>query len=328
MQLLTRLYANLPIGLKLASGFAILIVLSVALGLIGIGALDTYGDSATNAAKTSAIERAILAARTEEKNLLLRGDTGFAEKAQLSLETAEKTATKLADSAGPADPRQTELLAAIIEGTRRYSDLLTEVSEVLAQTENAREQLTLNGRILEAQMNAEDRLYLASAIFKQMRRDERAYLQTGNPDALTQFNNRLERAQASIRSSSLNQDEKDKVNELFDAYASSFLAFAEHTKLTDILEQEMVTTARQSLEASNTLQQQQVTAMRGERQQARLIMAASTVTIILLGLLMAWLLTRLITRPIREAVITAQRVARGNCVPTFIAITTMRRGNY
>ncbi|MEX2473684.1 methyl-accepting chemotaxis protein [Marinobacter sp.] len=309
MQLLSRLQANLTIGLKLASGFATLIILSIILGLIGILALDNYGDSATGVAHTSAIERAILEARTEEKNFLLRSDRAFAEEAQLKLETAENLAGDLLKTAGP---EATERLTNIIDGTRRYSALLTDVAEVLEQTGTAREQLVLDGRILEAQMNAEDRLYLASAIFKQMRRDERDYLQTGDPDSLKQFDDRLGRVQASLRSAPVDDNLKEEVGELFDAYATAFRTLAEHTERTTTLEEDMVSTARGSLAASNQLQEAQVRDMRAERDQSRTLMTASTIVILALGVLLAWLLTRTITSPIRQAVTVARRVAEGD----------------
>lgn len=311
MQLLTRVYANLTIGVKLAIGFTILIAFSTALGVIGITALDRYGQSATEVASTSAIERAILSARTEEKNFLMRGDVAFAEKAQKRLETARSIASDLTGHTAGTSPAQARLQA-IIAGTDRYSALLTEVAQVLDETATTREQLVLDGRILEAQMNAEDRLYLASSILKQMRRDEREYVQTGDADALIQFDNRLGRVLASIRSSSLESDEKEAMAELFQAYSSSFKAFADHKQRTDSLEAEMVETARQSLAAAGDLQDDQVATMGEEREQSRLMVAASTATILVLGVGLAWLLTRLITRPIREAVAAARRVAEGD----------------
>lgn len=311
MSLLTRFQPNLTIGLKLTLGFAILIVLSTVLGLIGIGALDRYGNSASDAASTSAIESAILAARTEEKNFLLRGDISYAEAAQQKLRLAEEIAATLADAL-PDDAPEQALITSIIDGSGRYADLLNDVAGVLDQTEAARDKLILDGRILEAQMNAEDRLYLAGAILKQMRRDEREYLQSGDPDALVQFDNRLGRVQASLRSSTISEDDIESMTELFQTYAASFRAVADHTEHTNALEEEMVATARHSLDAANQLQEGQVMVMGGEREQARTVMAASTVTILVLGVLLAWWLTRIITRPIHDAVAVANRVANGD----------------
>ena len=118
MSLLTRFQPNLTIGLKLTLGFAILIVLSTVLGLIGIGALDRYGNSASDAASTSAIESAILAARTEEKNFLLRGDISYAEAAQQKLRLAEEIAATLADAL-PDDAPEQALITSIIDGSEQ-----------------------------------------------------------------------------------------------------------------------------------------------------------------------------------------------------------------
>lgn len=305
MPSLPRVFTAFTIGKKLAIGFTLLIVLTVSTGLIGIRALDQYGTSANNVARTSEIESLLLQARNEEKNFLLENDPAYAEAATKLLKQAS-------DAAGALTGNNSELPAKISAGALRFGKLLQQVVDIQAETETARDNLTMQGRVLEAQMNNETRLYLANAMFKQMQREERNYLITREADSIDQFDQRLERSLASIRSSTLSDDEKKQAKELFNNYADAFHAAAALISKTDELNQTMETVAKQSMAAAADLQEQQVARMESQQRQAIIAIAIATLVAIVIGIVLSIMLTRGIVRPIRAAVEAAKNVAGGD----------------
>ncbi|EMP54456.1 Hemolysin secretion protein [Marinobacter santoriniensis NKSG1] len=305
MPSLPRVFTAFTIGKKLAIGFTLLIVLTVSTGLIGIRALDQYGTSANNVARTSQIEAVLLQARNEEKNFLLENDPAYAEAATKLLKQAS-------DEAGALTGNNSELPAQISAGALRFGKLLQQVVDIQTETETARDNLTMQGRVLEAQMNNETRLYLANAMFKQMQREERNYLITREADSIDQFDQRLERSLASIRSSTLSDDEKKQAKELFNNYAEAFHEAAALISKTEELNQNMETVAKQSMAAAADLQKQEVARMESQQRQAIIAIAIATLVSIVIGIVLSILLTRGIVRPIRAAVDAAKNVAGGD----------------
>lgn len=306
---LTRLLTTFSIGKKLAIGFSVLIALSVINGLTGIRSLGHYGSSADAMARTSAIQSTLLAARLEEKNFLLTGDESHADEARQHLQQGTGIIEALkATYTG----EQTSRLDNIRSGAQRYSALLQQLVETRQQMDTVRDQLTLDGRILEAHMNNETRLYLATAMFKQMQRDERNFLITGEEESVQQFDDRLKRTLASIKSSSLDDSEKDQVLTLFNSYASTFHQVVDTVRTTRQLEQDLQATAQDSLDAAARLQQDQVQQMDANQKRAMTTMTIATIVAILIGIALSWLLSRQIVAPLQQAVQAADDVAGGD----------------
>ena len=309
MQSLCRLYDNLSIGWKLTVGFSTLIALTVIIGAVGTFALGRYGEQAAIVAQAGTIESALLKARTEEKSFLLSGDSGHIERANDLFTQVLATSNRLASQLAPTHHGY---LGAIDDGTERYRQLLGQVADTSQQRNQALEQLEINARVLEGRLSTEDKLYMAAAALKQMRRSERQFLISRDDQALQQFTNGSQRALRSIRSSFLDSAAKDEVTELFDTYIATFNTTVALSRSTHRLEADMVAAAQASLEAAAALQGLQVRQIVAERERAMTLIPASTLVVILVGAALSWLLTRAITRPIHEAVTIATQVADGD----------------
>ena len=309
MQRLSRLYGNLSIGWKLTLGFATLIVLAVIIGAVGTFALGRYGEQAAIVAQAGTIESALLKASSEEKSFLLSGDSSHIERANELFNQVQATSNRLNPQLAQEHRRH---LSAIGDGAERYRQLLGQVAHTSEQRNQALEQLEIDARVLEGRLSTEDKLYMAAATLKQMRRSERQFLISRDDQALEQFHSGGDRAARSIQSSFLDRAVKDEVIGLFDTYISTFNTTVELTRSTRQLEAAMAAVAQASLDAAATLQGLQVNQIVAERERAMTLIPASTLGVILVGALLSWLLTRAITHPIRESVTIASRVADGD----------------
>ncbi len=76
----SKMSSNWSIGGKLAAGIALLILLSVVIGAIGLFTLNNYGERSLVVADVGSVESALLEARTDEKNYLLRREDQYLER--------------------------------------------------------------------------------------------------------------------------------------------------------------------------------------------------------------------------------------------------------
>ncbi|MDX1800211.1 MAG: methyl-accepting chemotaxis protein [Marinobacter sp.] len=306
----TQFYSNLSIGLKLSLGFAVLIALSIAIGLVGLQTINSYGERSTIVARLGTIESDLRAARVEEKNFLMRGKPEYVTQAKTLIADAGQLVAELRGKLKvPADKVS---LSRIDEGARNYSDLLDEVASNRQAKEDSLAKLEEHVRALEGRLSNEDKLYMANATLKQMRRSERNFLVDEDDKALKQFDSAAERALRSIKSSFLEPAVKDEVTGMFNQYVTDFHETATAVADTRDLEIRMSDVASQSVSEATDLQKTQFERMVDQRSQAIVIISGATGIVILLGALLAWLLTRMITRPINEAVDVATRVASGD----------------
>jgi len=307
---LTQYYSNLSIGIKLATGFVLLIAIAVVIGLLGLFTINSYGDRSEIVTQASSIESALLEARTEEKNFLLRSSEDAITAAQAFNTQAACQAEALeSELVVPAD---LERLAIIRNGSIRYSELLKELSDLITERDEAIAAVEHQARILTGRISSEDSLYGANAALSEMRRHERNYLINDDDKARESFGRVAERAIRSVNSSFLESETKEEVTTLFENYQNAFDTAVSRIRATSLMEGQMVEAARASLKAAIDLQEVQVQRMAAEREQANLFILLALVVAAAAGGLLAWALARSIVRPIREAVDVATRVASGD----------------
>jgi len=73
---------NVSVGKKLGVSFALLVLMTVLVAVIGVTTLDSYNQRSLIVAGASSAESYLLDARTEEKNFQLRGDAQYRQNAE------------------------------------------------------------------------------------------------------------------------------------------------------------------------------------------------------------------------------------------------------
>ena len=317
---LIQLYTNMSLGLKMALGFAALIVLTLIVGGTGLLTLQHYSERSLIVADASGIETTLLAARQEEKNFLLSSDTSFVDKAVALTGQARETARNLETRVNSAEDQQR--LETIIKDLNLYDEQLTSLVQVRQNRATSLEELEMATRAVINGFAGEDQLYAANAAIQQMRRLEGNFLVEGEQKAAEQFMSTGERAKRSITSSFLDKDLKESLAGLIDQYMAAFQAVVEAENRTEQLQREMVETAREAVDLADAVQQGQKSAMIAAHQQAMTLIIAVLAAIVILGGALAWFLTRSILQPVREAVSIATRVADGDL---SVTVDTRRR---
>ncbi|WP_417516000.1 HAMP domain-containing methyl-accepting chemotaxis protein [Marinobacter sp.] len=306
----SRFYRNLSIGLKLTAGFSTLIVLAVIISLVGLKALDTYDERSNTVTIASALESNLLSAKINETRYLLDGNEADIDQAKSRIDTAFGYIDTLKQRLVVDADRAT--LEAIEEGVHQYRQLLDEMVLNIKARNDATEALSETAFALEGRIGIEDDLYAANALLRQIRQYERNFLVNHDQDVIKTFDVTSERALATINRSRLDDVLKQPIVEMFNSYLSAFHDTVELlTKSLETRELVEQTTAA-SIAAASDLQDIQLQQMKQDRVSAMVLILSAAGIVIALGALLSWMLTRSITRPVREAVAFASTVASGD----------------
>lgn len=307
---LTSVIANLSIRTKLAGGFLLLLALTVVVGVAGSQALQAFGKRSTIVSLLDRTDAGLSQARVEEKNFLLTSDK---ERMVLANERAEKVLgltaeleNKLVAAANLA------MLEEIQAGIRDYQSLLEQVETTVLKRNEALAQLEEQESTLGARLAAEDSLYLASATMTQMRRERRNFILERSDESVAKFQSGSERLARAVESSFLDREFKAELISELKTYVDAFDAAVPLLRRSDQQERDMVLTARRVIELAESLKNTQVEKMADDRQFADTLIYGAIAVALLLGTLMAYLITRAITGPLNQAVDIATQVASGN----------------
>ncbi|MGO1692076.1 MAG: methyl-accepting chemotaxis protein [Marinobacter sp.] len=307
---LATFFGDMSIRSKLAGGFALLLLLTIIVGVIGNQALGTYSQRSNIVTMLGQVNTGLTEARVEEKNYLLSGNSENVQASQAHGEEVLGITQRIKPLlAVDADISTLEKIQADVQ---RYQSLMSDVELNTAKREEALSNLETKARILGSSLKAHSSLFFASAMFEDMRRAERKFLVERDSGSVKSYLEDAKRMQGPLKSAAISAEEKEKVTGALEAYTREFQSVVTLTEASEQLSQDMVTTARRVTESANGLQEVQVAKMSADRTQATALISGATSVAVLLGILMAYLITRAITAPINHAVAIASEVASGN----------------
>lgn len=307
---LATFFGDMSIRSKLAGGFALLLLLTIIVGVIGNQALETYSQRSNIVTMLGQVNTSLTEARVEEKNFLLSGDEEYVQASRALgdevIEITQRIKPLLVDN------KDISVLETIQADIQRYQSLMSDVETNITQREEALSRLETKARILGSSLKAHSSLFFASAMFEDMRRAERKFLVEGDSSSVKSYLEDAKRMQGPLKSAAISAEEKVKITAALESYADEFQSVVTLTEANEQLSQDMVTTARRVTESANNLREVQGAKMEADHTQATTLIFAATGIAVLLGILMAYLITRAITSPINHAVAIASDVASGN----------------
>lgn len=307
---LRNFFGDMTIRTKLAGGFALLLLLTILVGVVGNGALDTYSQRSDIVAMLGQVNTGLAEARVKEKNFLLSGD---AEDVQASRARGDEVLA-ITRRIKPLLTVNADIsiLESIQTDIEQYQSLMSNVESNISQREEALGRLETKARVLGSSLKAHSSLFFASAMFEDMRRSERKFLLERDPKNVKSYLEDAKRMQGPLKSAAISAEEKTQIAKALESYTAEFQSVVSLTESSEQLSQDMVTTASRVIESADSLRKGQADMMESDRKQATTLIFGATGISVLLGILMAYLITRAITSPINHAVAIASEVASGN----------------
>lgn len=307
---LATFFGDMSIRSKLAGGFALLLLLTIVVGVVGNQALETYSQRSDIVTMLGQVNTGLTDARVEEKNFLLSGDIKNVQASRAHgddvLGITQRIRPLLAVN---TDINTLESIQADIQ---QYQSLMSDVEVNTTQRDEALSNLETKARILGSSLKAHSSLFFASAMFEDMRRAERKFLIERDSSSVKSYLEDAKRMQGPLKSASISAEEKAQVAKALESYSNEFQSVVRLTESGEQLSQDMVTTASRVIGSANSLRERQAGNMESDRKQATTLIFGATGIAVLLGILMAYLITRAITSPINHAVAIASEVASGN----------------
>lgn len=342
-------FANLGMAKKMALGFVLVLLLTALVAAIGIWSLQTISQRFDGLKQMSSLNSGLLKVRLLEQEFALRGDGKTADALRLGIDEIKGVATNLkAESQASAS-----VMSEVDQSLDAYRKAFDEFVELTSAKDLALEMASWsvssvanNLDVLQAGL-ADDGTYtlkesagkegaefieqanLVSQVSKlmlQAMNEARVRLDQGRQANADESNEgKIEQAdQALAQAQALTGMLKDAgyqtvLNEVTGHIAGFSEKLAEYTGL---LAQEKQVYQRLHQRAGDVVRQvdqayaAQDQAMQAELQKNSLLIIASSILALLVGLVAAWVITRLIVAPLRSVIRLAEQIAAGDLSAT------------
>ncbi|PAU63439.1 methyl-accepting chemotaxis protein [Pseudomonas indica] len=337
----SRVFADLAVGKKLLSGFALVLLLTIAVAGTGFYAVNAILERFSHNALLAEVDVEIAQARRFEKDFALTAKAESAQQVRERLATVRERLEQLrkTTSAGNRErvQRMDDASAGYLDQFERFVKLFDEaraaritMGEAAAEARDQFEVIELDMydavrelRLQGDRLRGSDPLTLAetaSGLSKRMldlRGNESLYIIDGSEEALKTWAEVYDdlKSVASSLKVWLDDDQKRSIDTALVALDSYQKAFDNYHRLrveSRTSEAAMVEQARAVIGLVDEAQANEQAEMLGERRQVYALLGGMSLGAVLLGLCAALLISRLIVGPLRETVAFVQRVAQGD----------------
>ena len=333
---INNLLANASVKLKLASGFGLVLVLTLVIALTGWHGLDTMierSESLTAIARLDMMSEDLRAERVifrsqntpdsarsvmdgmneiEAHLVTLRADDHPQDIMDLlnaqseTVRSLEKTFADLSQLLQSRDASRTTLNSLSEAATNAVGDVETEVLKVVSQEQDNGEQLEEFTNILQLRRQIQDARYQVQA-----------YIYSGNETFELAAIQAIDEALNEIGQISADQDNANiaglrSAKKALSDYRQQLLTLKDIQTRVDANHGTMETLGSKLLASTDEISSMQSQRRDAEAEQSRRMLGGVAGVAIMFGLLAAWLITRQIIVPLQQTLAAAKRIANGD----------------
>ncbi|ROL64374.1 methyl-accepting chemotaxis protein [Pseudomonas chlororaphis] len=326
-------FANISVNLKLGLGFGLVLTLTTILALTGWTSLGGLIDRSNWMSDITQLNAGLTKLRVSRlQYMLTNGDETAAQNVQTTLDAFVAQQQKLLQTF--KSPDNLKLLKAQSDTITAYQASLNKMRSAYRASDSARQTMAVNADTAYNMINSiytrvqqmplsDERFEQFQAItkakeaFMLTRYEVRGYTANSNPEteqkAAAQLNSAIgELAQLNVHFASTQQDALRQLEGALNNYRTALLAFKAALNDAGIARKEMTEQGFDIVARSDELYQIQLDRRDAESAQARSLQLISTLLALLLGVLAAVIITRQITRPLRETLAVVERIASGD----------------
>ncbi|WVV61629.1 methyl-accepting chemotaxis protein [Pseudomonas batumici] len=337
---MSKWLGNISVNLKLALGFGLVLALTSVLALTGWTSLDSLvwrSDRMGDVTLLNALLTKVREAR--QQYMLTNGDETAAQNVQLNLDAFNAQEQKLISTF--KNPGFVKLLReqAVIVG--KFQQSLNKMHDAYRVRNSARQTFSNSGEaafklvdairssVLQMPPGDVERFERFQAIaqvkelFLLSRFEVRGYIADGTPNteqkALNQLNETVDGLkQLGEHFSSSQPDAWRQLETALGNYRTAFLDFKTAGNVVTLTGKELADQVGQISAISDALYQGQVDSRNSEVAQTRTLQLGCALFTLLFGILAAVIITRQITRPIRETLGVVERIAGGDLTHNLV----------
>ncbi|QXH36447.1 methyl-accepting chemotaxis protein [Pseudomonas muyukensis] len=331
-------FANISVNLKLGLGFGLVLVLTGLLALTGWNSLGSLIDRSNWMSDITQLNSDLTNLRVARLQwMLTNGDDASAANVQAKLDAFGSQQQHLVNSF--TSPENLKLLREQGQSISEYRVSLEKMRQGYKTTLVARDAMNQAAArandAIEAISNAvlsspdSDATHLAQYLLiskakqqlVQVRLDVRSYIADLTPEAEQAALRQLESALSEIDSLKRQLPAEASRIQQFEsavlAYREAVRQFREATAAIGVARAEMTVQGADIVKRSDALYQIQIERRDAESIQARSLQTTATLLALLVGVLAALIITRQITRPLRETMDAVEKIASGDLTQTL-----------
>ncbi|HEX8544864.1 MAG TPA: methyl-accepting chemotaxis protein [Pseudomonas sp.] len=332
-------FANISVNMKLALGFGLVLFFTAILALTGWNSLSKLIDRSNWMTDITTLNAQLTKLRvTRLQYMVADGDDTVAQTVQVALDGFKAQQEKLLKSfKSPENIKLLEQLSAVIADYEKslnnmrngYKTSTTVRATMGSNAENATALIAqINGDVLKLPADDEQRFNQFQAITKAKeelmlaRYETRGYTGNATVDNEQKAIGQLDTAVKGLEqlNSMFNASQADRVKQLEAAltnYRAALQAFKVATTDIATARKEMTVQGQTIVQLSDDLYKIQVDRRDLESVDARNMQIICTLLALILGVLAAVIITRQITRPLRETLEVVERIASGDLSHTM-----------
>ncbi|ALI00596.1 methyl-accepting chemotaxis protein II [Pseudomonas sp. FW306-02-F02-AA] len=326
-------FANISVNLKLSLGFGLVLALTCILALTGWTSLGGLIDRSNWMSDITQLNAGLTKLRvTRLQYMLAAGDETVAQTVQTALDGFKAQQQKLLSSL--KSPENLKLLNEQGTVIDAYQQSLNKMRSAYRTVSSVRQTMGENAESANTLINDIDtrvrQMPLSDQRFEQLlaiteakeqfqlaRYEVRGYIADSNPATEQKAFAQMDAAIASLKTLNTHfaDSQQDALRQLQSAllnYRNALQAYKAANNDAVVARQEMTVQGNDIVTRSDALYQIQLDRRDAESTQARTLQLISTVLALLVGVLAAVIITRQITRPLRETLAVVERIAGGD----------------
>ncbi|AZE51343.1 Methyl-accepting chemotaxis sensor/transducer protein [Pseudomonas chlororaphis] len=338
---MSKFFGNISVNLKLALGFGLVLALTAVLALTGWASVDSLVWRSNRMSDITQLNTLLSKTRVARLQYLLsKGDEGAAQNVQVNLDAFIAQQQKLINTfTRPENLKLLKEQAAIISN---FQQSLNKMRGAYLSANAARQALGDNAEVAGGLIAAIDssvrqipfsdqRFDQYQAItkvkeaFLLARYEVRGYTYAANvdPEAEKKAVNQLNEVVSGLTqlNERFNNSQPDKLRQLESAlnnYRTAFQSYKTAASTVALASKELVDQGLDLWTRSDTLYQMQLDSRDSEVTKARAQQLGSALLALVFGILAAVIITRQITRPIRETLGVVERIAAGDLTQNLV----------
>ncbi|WVV65201.1 methyl-accepting chemotaxis protein [Pseudomonas batumici] len=333
-------FGNISVNLKLGLGFGLVLLLTTILALTGWSSLGGLIDRSNWMSDITQLNASLTKLRVARlQYMLANGDETAAQNVQVNLDAFVAQQQKLIASF--KSPENLKLLKQQADVISQYQQSLKKMRDAYRTGNGARQTMgdnaevvgklitTIHDQVLQMPPGEEGRFERFQAInrakeqFQLTRYEVRGYAANSTPEteqkAFNQLNEAIDGLKALAQAfSSAEQGSVSQLETALGNYRNALQAYKAANAAIVLSRKEMTDQGTDIVSLSETLYQIQLDRRDSESAQARTLQLGSTLLALLVGILAAVIITRQITRPIRDTLAVVERIAAGDLTHNLV----------
>jgi methyl-accepting chemotaxis protein len=337
---MSKFFGNISVNLKLGLGFGLILALTAVLALSGWTSVDTLVWRSNRMGDITLLNTLLTKVRVARlEYMLTNGDETAEQKVQVCLDAF---ITQLQKRTGNFEnPQNLKLLNEQAALTANFQQSLNKMHDAYLVRNSARQTFGDSGEaafkligairssVLQMPPGDVDRFERLVAItqvkeqFLLSRFEVRGYIAEGTPIAEQKAANQLNETvdglkQLGYHFSSSQLDAWRQMETALSDYRTAFLAYKTASNVVTLTGKELADQVGEISARSDALYQGQVDSRNSEVARTRALQLSTTLLALLFGILAAVIITRQITRPIRETLGIVERIAGGDLTHNLV----------